>query len=185
MKERVKTERLILRVLNESDKYELLDFYERNRNFFKPWAPRFDKSFYTVGYQLNKINFERELWNKGTEIRYYIFKKEQPERIAGIVTAFNIVRSVFQCGTLGYDVDENENGKGIATEAIKKLIEILFNELNLHRLEANVIPSNAASIRVLEKLNFVKEGYSKNYLKINDKWQDHLRFALLNEKYSE
>jgi ribosomal-protein-alanine N-acetyltransferase len=81
-------------------------------------------------------------------------------------------------------VDEEKNRKGIATEAVKRIIEFTFDELILHRLEANVIPSNTASIKVLEKLNFVKEGYSENYLKINGRWQDHLRYALINKNYS-
>ena len=94
-----------------------------------------------------------------------------------------IIRGVLQSAFLGYSIDEKENGKGIATEAISKVIEISFNELKLHRLEANIIPTNAASIRVVEKLNFTKEGYSRDYCKINNKWQDHLRFAVINQNY--
>jgi ribosomal-protein-alanine N-acetyltransferase len=103
--------------------------------------------------------------------------------VIGYATVSNIVRGVFQCGILGYAIDEKENRKGFSTEAINGLINFSFEEINLHRLEANVIPANAASIRVLEKLNFIKDGYSKDYLKINDKWQDHLRFALINPDY--
>ena len=94
-------------------------------------------------------------------------------------------RGVLESAHLGYSVDEKETGKGIATEAIKGIKEFSFNELNLHRLEANVIPANTASIRVLEKLNFVQEGYSKNYLKINNIWQDHIRFAIINENHTD
>ena len=90
-----------------------------------------------------------------------------------------------QSAFLGYSIDEKENGKGFATEAISKVIEISFSELKLHRLEANIIPANSASIRVVEKLNFTKEGYSENYCNINGIWQDHLRFAIINPNYKD
>ena len=185
MLERFETERLILRAIDESDIPELLNYYERNIHFFKPWLPRFSKDYYTADYQLGCINSRERLRKQGTDFGYYIFKKEDSKGIIGYIAISNIVRGVFQSGFLGYDVDENENGKGIATEAIKKVIEVSFNEINLHRLEANVIPANAASIRVLEKLNFIKEGFSKNYLKINNKWEDHLRFAVINENFKD
>jgi [ribosomal protein S5]-alanine N-acetyltransferase len=182
--ERIETERLILRMLDESDINELIDYYKRNKTFLEPWIPKFGNEFFTYGFQLNRINFEKELRDKGSEYRFRIFKKEIPERNIGNVSVSNIVRGVLQSGVLGYSIDEKENGKGIATEAIKKIIQVSFNELNLHRLEANVIPANIASIKVLEKLNFIREGYSKNYCRINDKWQDHIRFAIINNNFS-
>lgn len=180
MIERIETERLILRFSEESDLDELIDYYKRNRKFLEPWEPRFEEEFYTYEFQLNKLKFERELRDSGREYRYRIFKKEEPRRNIGNVSVSQIIRGVLQSAFLGYSVDEKENRKGIATEAIRKVIEISFNDLKLHRLEANIIPSNTASVRVIEKLNFVKEGYSKNYCKINGKWQDHLRFAIIN-----
>lgn len=180
MLERIETERLILRILNESDIPELLNYYKRNKKFLEPWVPKFGDEFFTYGHQLDRLHFEKEQWDNGNEYRFRIFKKEEPLKNIGNIAVSNIIRGVLQSAFLGYSIDEKENGKGIATESIKKIIEVSFGEIKLHRLEANVIPSNAASIRVLEKLNFVKEGYSKNYCRINGKWQDHLRFAILN-----
>ncbi|MDQ3021440.1 MAG: GNAT family N-acetyltransferase [Bacteroidota bacterium] len=169
MLERFETERLILRVLNESDINGVLDYYIRNKKFLEPWIPKFGNEFFTYEFQLQRLNFENELWKKGLEYRFRVFKKTEPEKNIGNIAVSNIVRGVLQSGCLGYSIDENENGKGIATEAIEKVIEMSFNELKLHRLEANVIPTNTASIKVLRKLNFAEEGYSKNYCKINDK----------------
>ncbi len=183
MREKFETERLILRTLDESDIEDMIDYYYRNKKFLEPWIPKTGDEFYTYEFQLRRINYEKELRDKDIEYRFRIFKTEQPERSIGNVSVSHIVRGVLQSAFLGYSIDENENGKGIATEAIGRIIEVSFNELNLHRLEANVIPSNAASIRVLEKLNFVKEGYSKNYCRINGKWQDHIRFAILNNNF--
>ena len=63
------------------------------------------------------------------------------------------------------------------------LLPTLFGELNLHRIEAACIPSNAASIRVLEKCGFTREGLARRYLCINGVWQDHLLFGLLHEDF--
>lgn len=185
MLEKSETERLILRVISESDIPELLNYYARNSKFLEPWIPKFGKEFYTYEFQLKRLNYENELRDSDIEYRFRIFKKDEPEKNIGSVAVSNVIRGVLQSAFLGYSVDEKENGKGIATEAIKKIIEVSFNELKLHRLEANVIPSNTASIRVLEKLNFVKEGYSKNYCRINDIWQDHLRFAIINNDFKD
>ncbi len=70
--------------------------------------------------------------------------------------------------------------KGYMTEAIEKGISIMFSGYKLHRIEANVIPRNKRSLRVVEKLGFKHEGFSPKYLKINGVWEDHERFAILN-----
>ncbi len=71
--------------------------------------------------------------------------------------------------------------KGYITEAIKEGIKIIFDEYGLHRIEANIMPRNLASLRVTEKLGFLNEGISKKYIKINGKWEDHIHMVLLND----
>ena len=180
---RIETSRLILRTIDESDITELIDYYRRNRKFLEPWIPKFGEEFFTHEFQLRRLKYEKELSDNGTEYRYRIFKKDEPEKNIGNIAVSNIIRGVLQSGFLGYSIDEKENSKGIATEGIKKIIEVSFSEFKLHRLEANVIPANAPSIRVLEKLNFVREGYSEKYCRINDIWQDHIRFAIINHNF--
>ena len=70
-------------------------------------------------------------------------------------------------------------GHGFMTEAVRTIIPHAFGQLRLHRLEAASMPSNTASIRVLERTGFVKEGLARRYLKISGSWQDHMRFALI------
>lgn len=183
MIERTESERLILRLLEESDAPARLDYYKRNQNFFQPFMPEMPHDFCTFEYQLERIKINNGLSRKDSEFRYFVFKKDDPEKIIGNVSISHIIRGVLQSAFLGYSIDENENGKGIATEAIKKIIELSFGEIKLHRLEANVIPSNIASLRILEKLNFTKEGFSKDYCEINGKWEDHFRYAILNKNF--
>jgi ribosomal-protein-alanine N-acetyltransferase len=72
---------------------------------------------------------------------------------------------------------------GHMTAALRVLLPVLFGELNLHRVEAACIPTNAPSIRVLEKCGFTREGLARRYLCINGVWQDHLLFGLLHEDF--
>ena len=134
---------------------------------------------------LEKIKARRDPSSKDMNPRFYIFNKSDPHKIVGDISISNIVREIFQCGFLGYKIDKKQNGKGIATEAVGRVIEFAFIRMNLHRLEANVMPDNIASIRVLEKLKFEKEGFSKKYLKINDKWEDHVRYSIINNQNSD
>jgi ribosomal-protein-alanine N-acetyltransferase len=71
---------------------------------------------------------------------------------------------------------------GYMTAAVRAIIPFAFATLRLHRLEAACIPSNAASIRLLEKTGFAREGYAREYLCINGAWQDHLLYARLADE---
>ena len=100
--------------------------------------------------------------------------------------AVNVVIAVTQsaqAGTIGYWVGQPHAHRGYMTAALRVLLPSLFGELNLHRIEAACIPSNAASIRVLEKCGFTREGLARRYLCINGVWQDHLLFGLLHEDF--
>jgi hypothetical protein len=101
----------------------------------------------------------------------------------GGVTLPNGRRGLEQAGTIGYWVGEPQAHRGYMTTALRVLLPTLFGELNLHRIEAACIPSNASSIRVLEKCGFSREGLARRYLCINGVWQDHLLFGLLHEDF--
>jgi ribosomal-protein-alanine N-acetyltransferase len=81
---------------------------------------------------------------------------------------------------LGYSLDEDHQSQGLMTEALKSLIDHIFNDWGLHRIQANYLPTNGPSARVLEKLGFEKEGVAKNYLRIDGQWQDHVLTARIN-----
>jgi ribosomal-protein-alanine N-acetyltransferase len=74
---------------------------------------------------------------------------------------------------------------GYMTEAVKKGIEIMFQDYGLHRIEASIMPRNIRSLKVTQKLGFQEEGLSPQYLKINGKWEDHLHMVLLNHDMNE
>lgn len=175
------TDRLILKCLSEKDAGALLDYFSRNADFLQPWEVVRDPSFYTVDKMKTLILDDLNGLKAGHTLRFWIVKKELPDRIIGSVALSNIIRGVFQSAFIGYRLDKAEINKGYMTEAICKMVEIAFEKLKLHRIEANIIPRNKRSIRTVEKAGFEYEGISKKYLKINGVWEDHVHMVILNE----
>lgn len=161
---------------------ELLEAYLlRNREFLKEWEPIREDSYYEKKQILKRIEEEQEERDKQTGINLYIFPKEE-EKIIGNVHIDSIARGVFQSCFLGYKLDESYINRGYMTMAVQKAIQIAFEDYKLHRIEANIMPENIRSQKVVKKLGFEAEGISKKYLKINGKWQDHIHYVKLNEK---
>ncbi len=80
----------------------------------------------------------------------------------------------------GYFLDEKHNGRGFTTEAVQLIVDYAFAELQLHRIEAGVMPHHSGSMRVLEKAGFHKEGLARKNVKINGRWEDHQVLAIIN-----
>lgn len=174
------TERLLLKVLDASDAPAVLDYFLRNKLFLEEWEPVRPEGFYTLQYLAAQLDTEFQFITNGAMFKYWITVKNEPGRVIGSVSFNNIVRGAFQSCFLGYRLDEAEINKGYMTEAVVKGIDIMFIELGLHRIEANIMPRNARSMRVVEKLGFRNEGLALGYLNINGKWEDHIHMVILN-----
>ena len=103
--------------------------------------------------------------------------------LVGAVTVSEIVRGAFQSAYLGYYVFVPFQRRGVMTAALAQVITRLFRKHRLHRVEANIQPSNTASIRLVRRLGFRQEGLSQRYLKINGRWRDHERWALTRDEW--
>jgi ribosomal-protein-alanine N-acetyltransferase len=103
--------------------------------------------------------------------------------IIGSINLSQIFRRGFQNAYLGYYVGERYAGHGYMSEAIRLILRYAFNDLKLHRLEANIQPGNVASLALVRRAGFVLEGYSRRYLKISGRWRDHERWAILLEDW--
>lgn len=90
---------------------------------------------------------------------------------------------MFQSGYLAYYIGASHAGQGYMTEALQLMLRTAFRTLRLHRVEANIQPGNRASIALVERAGFRREGYSRRYLKIARRWRDHERWALLAEEW--
>lgn len=183
MKKCYEAERLLLKIIDESFSEKVLDYYLRNKDFLEEWEPIKNAEFYTLNYQRDLIKKDSVNIDSGNQLRLWIFKKDsyESDRIIGSVAFSNIVRGAFLSCHIGYKLDKDEINKGYISEAIKKGIEIMFNDYKLHRIEANIMPKNKASLKVVEKLGFYNEGIAYKYLKINGKWEDHIHMVLLND----
>jgi ribosomal-protein-alanine N-acetyltransferase len=107
------------------------------------------------------------------------------DEVIGQAMLANMARAAFQNATLGYSVDEQWNGRGIATRLVRHAVAEAFSEHGLHRVEAATLLDNAASQRVLEKCRFRRIGISPRHVKIAGRWQDHIVFALTLEDWTD
>lgn len=99
--------------------------------------------------------------------------------LAGVVNVSQIYRGNFQSAYLGFYAFQPCAGKGYMTEALRLVLNTIFGEMKLHRVEANIQPANLPSIALVKRLGFSLEGYSPKYLKVGGRWRDHERWAIL------
>jgi len=178
------TERLILRILTPDYAKSVYRFLSKNRDEFEKYEPILPANYYTPEHQQTILNCELKLTLQTKNIRYYVFLKENPEQIIGTVALHNIAFAASSSCEIGYKFDSDYWHKGYATEAVAMAVSIAFAALGLHRVYARVMPENASSIKLLKNLFFEEEGLERECIKIQGKWQDHLRFSLLNQSSS-
>lgn len=173
-------EHIYIRLFEVSDAQAMLDLQIRNKEFFQLYSPKKKEDFYTLEIQIRIMEDNVEQSKNDSKYAFGIFLKETDELI-GNVTLSEILRGPLQSCYVGYMLDKQHNGKGYMTEAVRLVVEYAFKELELHRLEAGVMPHNLRSIRVLEKAGFRKEGIARKNVQINGKWEDHQVLAIIAE----
>ena len=179
MKFEYETKRLELKILDPSHAAEALDFLSRNRDFFEPHEPSKPDNYYTKGYMETSMEYEYRLALRLTLIRYWVFLKGGG--IIGTVAVTDIRKGATSGCRIGYRFDKEHLHQGFATETLTALIPELFSSLGMHRIEASVMPQNTDSVRLLERLGFEYEGVARSSVCICGRWEDHARYALVNE----
>lgn len=174
------TNRLILRQATTKDTKDILRFYTDNRDFLEPYEPYREENFYTKSFQKQQIKWDIQTQNTSGSIRFWLYLKDYPEQTIGVVALNNIIRGIMQSCSIGYKMDYRFLRQGYMTEAVQATIEYGFSILKLHRIEADIMPRNTASIALVKKLNFHYEGLSPAFLMIHGVWEDHLRYSLLS-----
>lgn len=175
------TERLILKILTPDYAAEVCNFVSKNRAQFENYEPFPAANYYTPEHQQTILSCELKLALQAKNIRYYVFLKENPSQIIGTVCLHNIATPSYSSCEIGYKFDSDYQHKGFAREAVAMTVSVAFAALGLHRVYARVMPENTASIKLLKSLLFEEEGLERECIKIQGKWQDHLRFSLLNQ----
>ncbi|WP_328907803.1 GNAT family N-acetyltransferase [Streptomyces sp. NBC_00234] len=108
----------------------------------------------------------------------YVIRVQETGAAAGMVNINSIIRGRYQGASLGYAAFAPSAGRGYMTEGLTIALRHAFNDLRLHRLEANIQPANKASLALVQRLGFRYEGMSPDYLYINGSWRDHERWSI-------
>jgi [ribosomal protein S5]-alanine N-acetyltransferase len=115
--------------------------------------------------------------------RYWLIERRTDREIVGAIELSQIARGNFRSAYLGYQIGAPFARRGYMREGLATVLNLAFGRLGLHRVEANIQPGNVASIRLVKRLSFRREGLSRKYLKVGGRWRDHERWALLGEDW--
>lgn len=178
--------RVLLRPLVGSDFDAWREVRIRGRDWLVKWEPRplagqpdptEDRRIFAA--RCGARERERQL---GTGYGFGIFI--DGHRFAGEINLSSVQRGPFQNAYIGYWIDEAMAGHGYIPEAVVVMCRFAFEDLALHRLQASIIPRNAASHRVATKVGLRNEGTALRYLEIDGVWEDHVRYAITSEDWA-
>jgi ribosomal-protein-alanine N-acetyltransferase len=178
----LESQRLYLVASHSAIAEECSNYLIRNMTFFAAWTPTVKRSAISLANCILRMDIEREAFYAKKSLKLWTLDKTDTGKIIGDLEFSHIIYGGFKSCFLGYKQDEKRQGEGLMTEAIKTAVDYIFTNWNLHRIEANIMPRNIASQRVIEKCGFEKEGYARQYLQIAGKWEDHEHWTLINER---
>jgi [ribosomal protein S5]-alanine N-acetyltransferase len=177
--------RVLLRTLSDGDYAAWVEVRRRCREWLVKWEPRSAHASHLAEDERSFSNRcairERER-HIGSGFGFGIFLGS---RFVGEITLSSIQRGPLQSAHIGYWIDESVAGQGLMPESVVTVLQYAFETLRLHRIEINIIPRNAASRRVVEKLGIRFEGIAERYLEIDGAWEDHARYAITAEEWSD
>jgi [ribosomal protein S5]-alanine N-acetyltransferase len=161
--------RVVLRTPARSDEEEFITQMRASRRLHRPWLyPPLTRESYRA--YLKRIADDR---HEG-----FLACRPEDSAMVGWLNVSEIVRGPFESAYLGYGAVAPFAGQGYMSDALTLLVRHAFTTLRLHRLEANIQPGNHASIALVKRCGFEREGYSPRYLKIGGRWRDHERWAI-------
>jgi ribosomal-protein-alanine N-acetyltransferase len=170
------TARVIVEPIRESDGAALVAANLASIALHEPWVyPCRDEA-----------GFLAYLWScDGDRKVGFVARERIGGRIVGIVNVSEIIRGALWSAFVGYYGMTGFEGRGLMYDALAQVVDHCFDDLRLHRLEANIQPGNARSIALARRLGFRKEGVSPRYLNIGGEWRDHERWAILTEEWPQ
>jgi ribosomal-protein-alanine N-acetyltransferase len=169
---------VILRPLKRSDRHHWAEIKFRNKSWLNPWEATSPDGMpvnpvFKDIYRLSK----RAAKSRNT----FMFAIEVDGHLVGQITLGNVIWGSLREAYIGYWIDETYANRGIMTTSLALLTDYALAEAGLHRIEVSIRPENAASLRVVEKLGFIKEGLRPRFLHIDGDWRDHFIFVLTSE----
>jgi ribosomal-protein-alanine N-acetyltransferase len=181
MPPRLVTDRTVLVIPPLAAAPRVLDYFVRNRARFEPVSPPFPHDFFSVEFFQRGIASAHAEHAEDRSLRLYVFRRDQEDGpVIGAVNFTQFFRLALQRCILGYSVDGAHEGQGLLREALDAAVRYVFEELRFHRIEANYLPTNDRSGKLLRRLGFEVQGYARDYLFIGGAWQDHVMTAKTN-----
>ncbi len=171
------------RLITPDDAPALAELLRSSRDFLAPWEPIRGEDYFTVEGQRGDIDVSLDRHRQGGALPHVIL--DEDGRVVGRITLNGIVRGAFQSCSVGYWLAEAHTGRGLATAAVRHITTVAFEELGLHRVQAETLEHNVRSQRVLDRNGFVRYGLAPKYLKIAGRWQDCVMYQVLNPDADE
>jgi [ribosomal protein S5]-alanine N-acetyltransferase len=167
-------DRVSIRPPAGADCAAFLSAVRRSRSLHYPWveAPNTPKAFAAYVERASSDSH-----------RGFLVIRRDAGALVGVINLNNLIRRAFQNAFLGYYCFLPHAQQGLMHEGMQLVLQQAFGVIKLHRVEANIQPGNAASIALVRKCGFVREGLSRRYLKVYGRWRDHERWALLAEDF--
>ncbi len=169
-----------LRAPSMGDYAAWAELRNRSRQHLTPWEPVWQRDDLSRGAFRRRVRYYQREAREGTGYSFLIFNEVENCLVGGL-TLSNLRRGVTQAAVLGYWLGQPHTKRGYMTEAVRVISGFSFSDLHLHRLEAATMPANGASMRVLERNHFRREGFARQFLNISGRWEDHILYALLAE----
>ena len=175
-------ERVFLRSPERGDYESWASLRSRSRRFLVPWEPSWPVDALSRASFRARVARYAEDWRTDQAYNLFIFTRD--ETLIGGVGLSNLRRGVSETVSLGYWIGEPFAQQGYMTATLPLVLAFAFDRLRLHRVEAACLPDNTPSRSLLVRAGFRQEGYARQYLCIDGKWQDHLLFAILREDWN-
>jgi ribosomal-protein-alanine N-acetyltransferase len=173
-----------LRMPREADEANFVEMILSSAEEWAPWTPHVDAALTPAARFHGEVERARRGAEAGTHVRLVGAVEGQ---IVALFALNDIVRGVFQNAHAAWQVSARHMGLGLGTEGVRELLAIAFDVdptgLALHRVQANIMPANEASLRIARKVGFRREGIAARYLLIAGRWEDHVMHAVTREEW--
>lgn len=155
---------------------ELYSAIKDDRESLSRWMP-WTKSTKSAGSERNFIKYAREQNAKYLLLEHVIVV----DGVASGMIDLHDISWEDHTAKIGYWLHSQQQGYGIMTESLKRLVEHAFSELKLNKLVLQAESENEKSIAIAKRLGFVREGALKQQVAYGDEFKDLNIYGLLNE----
>lgn len=155
-----------------------------NQDRLKPLEPRWSPQCLTRDFYERRLTRLARDW-RDDKCYSFLMLETAGQRLIGGININHVCRGAARFASLGYWIDRGFEGRGYMSEGLQLIADFAFHTLDLHRLNAACLPHNTRSQALLRRNGFMEEGFARNYIQINGKWEDHVLFGLPREFHDQ